>query len=148
MRSLVCAEGTASLNLKDVHALITGGCKLLQEITQIFPDCKWIIVGGSPCQELTPAAAGSRKGLLGLTGQCSRLFFVLLCVIYSMQILVGATATRFFVENAGSLQIIHLEAFCKLLGLPLNNPGDHLWDPGVGGQLLSSCCCGQGLVVN
>ena len=64
LRELVCAEfgyrsdekwgytqdGSAVLYLKDVHAIITGNCKLLKELVQMFPDCKWVIVGGSPCR--------------------------------------------------------------------------------------------------
>ena len=81
------AEGSAVLYLKDVHSIIAGQCKVLQELVQMFPDCKWIIVGGSPCQDLT--FAGPLRGLLGLIGPSSRLFFVLLCVIF-----VNATSGR------------------------------------------------------
>ena len=93
----------------------------------MFPDCKWIIVGGSPCQDLT--FAGPLRGVLGLVGPSSRLFFVLLCVIYAMQRLVGAEAVRYLVENAASMLQIHLDAFCRLLGLPLDQQGRYVWDP-------------------
>ena len=101
IRGLVCSEfgyrsdekwgytndGTAVLYVKDVQSLIDHECKLLRELVVTFPDCKWIIIGGSPCQDLT--FAGPFRGLLGLTGPSSRLFFVLLCVISAMQVLVG-----------------------------------------------------------
>ena len=44
-------EGSAVLYLKDVHVVINHNCQLLKELVQMFPDCKWIIVGGSPCQD-------------------------------------------------------------------------------------------------
>ena len=121
------AEGSAVLYLKDVHDVINRKCQLLKELVQMFPDCKWIIVGGSPCQDLT--FAGPLRGMLGLVGPNSRLFFVLLCVISAMQRLAGANAIRYLVENAASMLHIHLEAFCKLLGLPVEEKGSYVWDP-------------------
>ena len=66
IRSLVCDEfgyrpdekwgyvgqGTAALYVKDVHALIANGCRVLQELVMMFPGCKWIIAGGSPARTL------------------------------------------------------------------------------------------------
>ena len=141
LRELVCTEfgyrsdekwgytldGSAVLYLKDVHVVISNNCRLLKELVQMFPDCKWIIVGGSPCQDLT--FAGPLRGVLGLIGPSSRLFFVLLCVISAMQRLVGPAAVRYLVENAASMLQIHLDAFCRLLGLPLDQHGRYIWDP-------------------
>ena len=120
-------EGSAVLYVKDVHYIIAGQCKVLQDLVRMFPDCKWIIVGGSPCQDLT--FAGPWRGLLGLIGPSSRLFFVLLCVISSMQRLVGPTAVRYLVENAASMLQIHLDAFCQLLRIPVDYHGRYVWDP-------------------
>ena len=72
-----------------------------------------------------------------LTGMSSRLFFILLCVIYTVQIAVGPAAVRFLVENAGSMQKMHLEAFCKLLSLPLMHDRDYIWDPAQYGYLIT-----------
>ena len=55
--------------------------------------------------------------------------FVLLCVIYAMQQLAGPAAVRYLVENAASMLQIHLDAFCQLLGLPLDQHGRYIWDP-------------------
>ena len=79
------------------------------------------------------------KGVLGLTGMSSRLFFILLCVIYTVQIAAGPAAVRFLVENAGSMQKMHLEAFCKLLSLPLMHDRDYIWDPAQYGHLITRC---------
>ena len=120
-------EGSAVLYVKDVRYIIDGQCKVLQDLVRMFPDCKWIIVGGSPCQDLT--FAGPWRGLLGLIGPSSRLFFVLLCVISAMQRLVGPTAVRYLVENAASMLQIHLDAFCQLLRTPVDYHGRYVWDP-------------------
>ena len=81
IRSLVCNEFGkrsdeqwcyAALYLRDVHSLVTNGCRILQTTLKMFPDC-WIVVGGSPCQDLT--LAGTMKGVLGLIETSSRLFF-------------------------------------------------------------------------
>ena len=120
-------EGSAVLYVKDVRYIIDGQCKVLQDLVRMFPDCKWIIVGGSPCQDLT--FAGPWRGVLGLIGPSSRLFFVLLCVISAMQRLVGPTAVRYLVENAASMLQIHLDAFCQLLRIPVDYHGRYVWDP-------------------
>ena len=141
VRRLVCAEfgyrtdekwgytvsGSACLCISDVHKLAENDCLLLRQLTALFPGLKWFIVGGSPCQDLT--YAGYLHGLLGLVGARSRLFFLLLLTIRTMQILVGSSSVRFLVENAGSMKDIHFVAFCKLLGLPFAEPFDqYTWD--------------------
>ena len=129
LRALVCAEfgyrpdqtwgrtkhGSASLYVKDVNTLLKDNCRCLYEAASIAPNAKWIIVGGSPCQDLT--FAGPFRGLLGLVGKNSRLFFVLLGVIRAMQDLATTNNVRFLVENAGSMGDVHYQAFCKLLGI-------------------------------
>ena len=141
VRRLVCAEfgyrtdekwgytasGSACLYITDVHKLAENDCFLLRQLTALFPGLRWFIVGGSPCQDLTYARY--LHGLLGLVGARSRLFFLLLLTIRTIQILVGCSSVRFLVENAGSMKDIHFVAFCKLLGLPYAEPFDqYTWD--------------------
>lgn len=100
---------------------------MLRQLTALFPGLRWFIIGGPPCQDLT--YAGYLHGLLGLVGARSRLFFLLLLTIRTMQILVGCSSVRFLVENAGSMKDIHFVAFCKLLGLPYAELFDqYTWD--------------------
>ena len=142
LRALVCAEfgyrpdqtwgrtknGRACLYVKDVNSLLDDHCRRLHEAVTIAPNAKWIIVGGSPCQDLT--FAGAFKGLLGLVGKNSRLFFALLGTIRAMQDLATKRNIRFLVENAGSMVDLHYQAFCKLLGLPSEPKSRYLlWDP-------------------
>ena len=140
IRGLVCAEfgyrsdeqwgyttdGSACRYVRDVNTILKDNCYLLRQVVAMYPNLKWFIVGGSPCQDLT--FAGPSQGLLGLVGSQSRLFFVLLCVIRTMQVLVGPNFVRFLVENAGSMKPVHFVAFCKLLGLPHNPMNQYIWD--------------------
>ena len=141
LRALVCAEcgyrpdqtwgrtkhGSACLYVKDVNSLLDDHCRRLYEAVTIAPNAKWIIVGGSPCQDLT--FAGAFRGLFGLVGKNSRLFFALLGVTRAMQDLVTKQNVRFLVENAGSMVDLHYQAFCTLLGLPSEPKSRYLWDP-------------------
>ena len=140
LRALVCAEfgyrpdqacgrsksGSACLYVKDVNSLLEDNCRRLYEAVAIAPNAKWIIVGGSPSQDLT--FAGAFRGLLGLVGKNSRLFFTLLGVIRAMQDLVSKKNVRFLVENAGSMADLHYQAFCTLLGLPPEPGSNYVWD--------------------
>ena len=140
IRGLVCAEfgyrsdeqwgyttdGAACCYVRDVNTILKDNCYLLRQVVAMYPNLKWFIVGGSPCQDLT--FAGPSQGLLGLVGLQSRLFFVLLCVIRSVQVLVGPDLVRFLVENAGSMKPVHFVAFCKLLGLPHILRNQYIWD--------------------
>ena len=141
LRALVCAEfgyrpdqswgrsksGSACLYVKDVNSLLEDGCRRLHEAVAIAPGIKWIVVGGSPCQDLT--FAGAFRGVLGLVGKNSRLFFTLLGVIRAMQDLVSKRNVRFLVENAGSMIDLHYQAFCTLLGIPPEPRSNYVWDP-------------------
>ena len=141
IRRLVCTEfgyrtdekwgytmsGSACLYISDVHKLAENDCLLLRQLAVQFPGLKWFLIGGSRCQDLT--YAGYLHGLLGLVGARSRLFFLLLLTIRTIQILVGISSVRFLVENAGSMKDVHFVAFCKLLGLPFAEPFDqYTWD--------------------
>lgn len=67
-------QGSVSICLKKVEslqtftfgvrALLEDEWKILKQAVAIAPDIKWIIVGGSPCQDLI--CAGPFQGLLGL----------------------------------------------------------------------------------
>ena len=120
---------TAALYVKDVHSLIANNChcQVLRSTIEAYPDLKWIITGGSPCQDLT--FAGPYKGLLGLAGPCSRLFFVFLCIIFTVQQLCGPQAVRFLAENAASMLEMHYRAFCRLLNIDVMPPDKYLWNP-------------------
>ena len=58
----------------DVRAILAHQCKVLREAFALAgPECRWIVIAGSPCQD--PTLAGPLGGLLGLTGRCSSLFY-------------------------------------------------------------------------
>ena len=63
---------------------------------------KWVLIAGSPCQDLT--FAGYLNCLLGLTGRRSMLFFTVYIVLCHLQCLFGFLQVRFLTENAGTMQ--------------------------------------------
>ena len=65
----------------------------------MYPNIRWLLISGSPCQDLT--FAGYLNGLLGLTGRRSMLFFVVYVVLRHAQKLFGFEYVRYLAENAG-----------------------------------------------
>ena len=138
-------EGVATLYVKDVWDLLDKKSLILRQAKAMYPEIKWILIAGSPCQDLT--FAGYLNGLLGLTGKRSMLFFVVYVVVYHLQKLFGFNAVRYLAENAGSMQVVqcdrnlktghqldhseHFQLFLHCLGLSNKLPAKQwLWDAG------------------
>ena len=136
-------EGVATIYVKDVWELVARDSLILRQAKARHPTIKWIVVAGSPCQDLT--YAGYLNGLLGLTGQRSMLFFIVYLVILHLQKLFGTESIRYLTENAGSMQIVqtdrkpkgmqrleqseHFQMFLYCLGLPSKQPTNRwVWD--------------------
>ena len=136
-------EGTATIYVKDVWTLTDKDSQILRQAKAMHPELKWVVIAGSPCQDLT--YAGFLNGLLGLTGQRSMLFFVVYIVILHLQKLYGIKSVRYLTENAGSMQPVHpdnlkrnanclehsehFQLFLYCLGLPSNQPvRQWIWD--------------------
>lgn len=77
-------------------------------------------------QDLT--FAGFMHGLIGRVGSRSKLFFLLLVTIRTMQVLVGCQSVRYLVENGGSMKDVHFVAFCRLLNIPYDPLDRYIWD--------------------
>ena len=136
-------EGTAAIYVEDVWTLTDKDSQILRQAKAMHPELKWIVIAGSPCQDLT--YAGFLNGLLGLTGQRSMLFFIVYIVILHLQKLYGIRSVRYLTENAGSMQPVHpdnrkrnanclehsehFQLFLYCLGLPSNQPvRQWIWD--------------------
>ena len=136
-------EGVATIYVKDVWDLIARDSLILRQAKAMHPSIKWIVVAGSPCQDLT--YAGYLNGLLGLTGRRSMLFFIVYLVILHLQKLFGTESIRYLTENAGSMQLVqtdrkpkgiqrleqseHFQMFLYCLGLPTKQPTNRwVWD--------------------
>ena len=136
-------KGAATIYVKDVWDLVARDSLILRQAKAMHPTIKWIVVAGSPCQDLT--YAGYLNGLLGLTGLRSMLFFIVYLVILHLQKLFGTEAIRYLTENAGSMQIVqtdrkpkgmqrleqseHFQMFLYCLGLPSKQPTSRwVWD--------------------
>ena len=136
-------EGVAAIYVKDVWELLNQDSLILRQAKAMYPSIKWIVIAGSPCQDLT--YAGYLNGLLGLTGKRSMLFFVVYLVICHLQILFGVDLVRYLTENAGSMQTVqtdrkpkaaqqlehseHFQMFLYCLGLSSKQPVKQwIWD--------------------
>ena len=122
-------QSTFTLYAEDVRELVKDRCRILREAFAIVgTQCRWIVIAGSPCQDLTPA--GPFKGLLGLTGQSSSLFYYVHAILWLLQTNYPTELVRFLLENAGTMLEIHRKAILRALGLnPDANPDYFRVDP-------------------
>ena len=115
---------TYTLYTDDVRKILRDNCRILREAFFLAgPHCRWIVVAGSPCQDLT--TAGPFQGLLGLTGPCSSMFYYVHSILWMLQMNYPIELIRFLVENAGTMLEIHRQAILKALGLNPQLPPDH-----------------------
>ena len=75
-------DGSAVLYLRDVHSLVANGCRILQMTLKIFPDCKWIVVGGSPLSRLNASRYYERSAWVNRNVKSSVLH-ITLCDLHS-----------------------------------------------------------------
>ena len=73
----------ATLKMSGVWTVLHDSALIIRQACVMFPDVVWVIVAGSPHQDLT--YAGYLHGMLALTGKKSSLFFVVYIVIYYLQ---------------------------------------------------------------
>ena len=123
------SAATFTLYTHDVKELLRDHCRILREAFAIAgTQCRWIVIAGSPCQDLT--LAGPFKGLLGLTGQSSSLFYYVHVILWLLQTNYPTELIRFLLENAGTMLEIHRKAILRALGLnPDANPDYFRVDP-------------------
>ena len=123
------SKDTYTLYANDVRQLIRNQCQILKEAFALAgPQCRWFVIAGSPCQDLTPA--GPFKGLLGLTGHCSSLFYYVHVILWLVQMNYPLEYIRFLLENAGAMLDIHRKAILRALGLnPDSTPDSFRVDP-------------------
>ena len=119
------SKDTYTLYADDVRRLLRNQCRILKEAFALAgPQCRWFLIAGSPCQDLTPA--GPLKGLLGLTGHCSSLFYYVHVILWLVQMNYPLEHIRFLLENAGAMLDIHRKAILRALGLNPDSTPDSL----------------------
>ena len=120
--------GTYGIYVDDVKKLLFNDCFILKEAAVLGKGCKWIIVSGSPCQDLT--YAGTLGGFFGIVGAKSVFFLVAQHVIWWFVMRFGSDGVRFLCENAGSMKTLHKDLILWCLGLPSDTtPESLMWDP-------------------
>ena len=118
------SKDTYTIYVDDVRQLLKDQCRIFKEAFALAgPLCRWFVIAGSPCQDLTPA--GPLKGLLGLTGPCSSLFYYVHVILWLLQMNYPIELIRFLSENAGTMLEIHRKAILRALGLDADSHPNH-----------------------
>ena len=108
------ASGMWSRYLCDVRNIVTAKLEFFGDVKS-FGILKWLLIGGSPCQDLT--FAGPYQGLLGFTGKRSGLVVHFYLVLWALQTLFGFVNVLYVLENAGSMLSEHRNFICRILGI-------------------------------
>ena len=108
------ASGMWSRYLCDVRNIVTAKLEFFGDIRS-FGIFKWLLIGGSPCQDLT--FAGPYQGLLGFTGKRSGLVVHFYLILWALQVLFGFANILYILENAGSMLCEHRDFICHILGI-------------------------------
>lgn len=69
--------------LKDVDELVNGNGAVIRQALALAPDIPYILVAGTPCQDLT--TIGRQRGTLGLAGPRSIFFYTFHLTLYYLQ---------------------------------------------------------------
>ena len=116
-----------SMYLSDVDDLFKDDALVVRQFLTLLPsNCRIFVVGGSPCTELT--IGSSDRGLLGLSGPASCLFFTIHLLLFLLQSALPAKNIRFLVENAGSMLPVHSDFICWTLGIQSTDVKHFLWE--------------------
>ena len=100
----------------DVDLRRNRGCALAKMLAEVEPDAMLVIVGGSPCQQLT--LAGRRGGREGLCGNDLWNFYVFPLVLHAVKCARPDISVHVTVENAGSMMDKFRAAIARTLGIP------------------------------
>ena len=123
-------RGPVSIYLDDVAKLFAENSKVIREFCGFLihnhpaPILKVLAIAGSPCTELTWAEIN--KGILGVTGPNSSLFYYFHLMLWQIRELAPTLDIRFLLENAGSMREVHFQEIKYVLGLPTTVTRDEL----------------------
>ena len=88
---------------------------LKQLLTFAKQDTEIVLIAGSPCQDLT--VYGPQKGILGFTGSRSRHMHAFYYTLKVLEHLWPTSQIFYVLENAGSMQEMHLDYITAILNL-------------------------------
>ena len=106
--------------LKDVDDLVNNQAAVLQQALALAPDIPYILIAGTPCQDLT--TIGRQRGTLGLAGPRSIYFYAFQLTLHCLQQALPPHHVLYVLENAASMQSNYEQA----IQLALGNPGHYL----------------------
>ena len=118
---------------RNVWDLVRNEGKVLTDYAHRLPTGALLLLpAGSPCQQLT--RLGPCKGVRGLCGEDSSLFFVLPVIIQILQECRPDLLIVVILENAGSMQQHHKDAIIEILGIPIQT-----WAQAIDAGAWSGC---------
>ena len=100
--------------LTDVDQLVDNGGAVLKQALEIAPDIPYIVIAGSPCQDLT--TIGKHKGVLGLAGTRSIHFYTFHLTVHYLQQALSPHKVIYVLENAASMKAEYRQAIQLILG--------------------------------
>ena len=106
--------------LKDVDELVNNNGAVLRQALALAPDIPYILVAGTPCQELT--TIGRQRGTLGLAGPRSIYFYTFHLTLHCLQQALPPHHALYVLENAASMQAEYRQAIQLALGNPSRYP--------------------------
>ena len=101
--------------LTDVDQLVDNGGAVLKQALDIAPDIPYIVIAGSPCQDLT--TIGKLKGALGLAGTRSIHFYTFHLTVHYLQQALSPHKVIYVLENAASMKAEYRQAIQLVLGI-------------------------------
>ena len=100
--------------LTDVDQLVDNGGAVLKQALETAPDIPYIVIAGSPCQDLT--TIGKHKGVLGLAGTRSIHFYTFHLTVHYLQQALSPHKVIYVLENAASMKAEYRQAIQLILG--------------------------------
>ena len=98
-------NGTVGTYVNDVTKIIDQDGEILRETAIFGEHCHWMLVSGSPCQDLT--YAGQYNGLFGVVGSRSVFFIVSQYIIWWISVRSGSE----IIQSGSSVK---MQARCKI----------------------------------
>ena len=100
--------------LADVDRLIDNGGAVIKQALALAPGIPYIVIAGSPCQDLT--TIGRLKGALGLAGTRSIYFYTFHLTLHYLQEALTPSKVLYVLENAAPMKAEYRQTIQLVLG--------------------------------
>ena len=94
--------------------LVDNGGAVIKQALALAPGTSYIVIAGSPCQDLT--TIGKLKGALGLAGTRSIYFYTFHLTLHYLQEALTPSKVLYVLENAASMKAEYRQTIQLVLG--------------------------------